>query len=264
MAPLPPPVPEPSTSTPAPAEPGATGGAAAPTKTPAAEKAPAKKAPVKKAPAKKTVKKIVKKVPVARAPGAGTPSPSPSLAPSRSPVETRPPPPAATAPRAEPAVFNRPPPPEVTEVEPVTRVGPLQRRRLGRLRARRVRRILRHVEVWSVLKVSLVFYFCVWLVLLVSGAVLWKVATQAGLIDNVENFLQESGFDEVELDGETMFRAWATGGFIMVFATTGFTVLLAVLFNLISDLMGGIRFSVIELETIRRRPRRPRGGGGDG
>lgn len=152
------------------------------------------------------------------------------------------------------AAARRPPPPVAsTTTEDVRRVGPLQRRRLGRLRARKVRRILRHVEVWSVLKVSIVFYFCLWLVLLVSGAMVWKVATQAGLIDNVENFLQESGFDEVEFDGETMFRAWATGGFVMVFASTGFTVLMALLFNLISDLMGGVRFTVIELETIRRR-----------
>lgn len=218
---------------------------------------------------KKTVKKIVKKVPVATRAGAAPAAGAARTSPSRPAVplaktddhSTLPPPPGT----AGSAAVRRPPPPAAAVVaspEEIRRVGPVKRRRLGRLRARKVRRILRHVEVWSVLKVSVVFYFCLWLVLLVSGAVVWKVATQAGLIDNVENFLQESGFDEVNIDGETMFRAWATGGFIMVFASTGFTVLLAVLFNLISDMMGGVRFTVIELETIRRRkPSRTRRAG---
>jgi len=208
---------------------------------------------------KKTVKKIVKKVPVATRAGGTRPSTPtrPAVPLAKDDDHGALPPPPATA--AGTTAVRRRPPPAVASPEEVRRVGPVKRRRLGRLRARKVRRILRHVEVWSVLKVSVVFYFCLWLVLLVSGAVVWKVATQAGLIDNVENFLQESGFDEVNIDGETMFRAWATGGFIMVFASTGFTVLVAVLFNLISDLMGGVRFTVIELETIRRRkPNRAR------
>jgi hypothetical protein len=38
----------------------------------------------------------------------------------------------------------------------------------------------------------------------------------------------------------------------MVIVASGFTVLMAVLFNLISDLVGGIRFTVIEEETVRK------------
>jgi hypothetical protein len=48
-----------------------------------------------------------------------------------------------------------------------------------------------------------------------------------------------------------MFRAYAVGGLVMVVAATGFTVLLAVLFNLISDLTGGVRVTVVEEETAR-------------
>ena len=39
--------------------------------------------------------------------------------------------------------------------------------------------------------------------------------------------------------------------FSAYFAATGFTVLLAVLFNLISDLTGGVRVTVVEEETAR-------------
>jgi hypothetical protein len=51
-----------------------------------------------------------------------------------------------------------------------------------------------------------------------------------------------------------MFRAYAVGGLVMVVAATGFTVLLAVLFNLISDLTGGVRVTVVEEESARSRP----------
>ena len=37
-----------------------------------------------------------------------------------------------------------------------------------------------------------------------------------------------------------------------MFAGTGFTVLLGLLFNVISELTGGMRLSVIELETAPR------------
>ena len=43
----------------------------------------------------------------------------------------------------------------------------------------------------------------------------------------------------------------AVGGFLMAMVGTAFAVLFAVLFNLISDLTGGIRVSVIELENLR-------------
>ena len=40
-------------------------------------------------------------------------------------------------------------------------------------------------------------------------------------------------------------------GLILVIAGTGLNVLLAVLFNLISDLVGGVRITVIEEESAR-------------
>ena len=49
----------------------------------------------------------------------------------------------------------------------------------------------------------------------------------------------------------TIFRASFLAGLILVIAGSAFNVLLAVLFNLISDLVGGIRFTVIEEENVR-------------
>lgn len=121
-----------------------------------------------------------------------------------------------------------------------------------RYEARKVRRLVRHVEPWSVLKISLIFYFCIWIILLVAGAILWRVADSSGMIDNIEKFIKEIfALKSFSFDATRIFRIYAVGGLVTVVAATGFTVLMSVLFNLISDLTGGVRITVIEEETAR-------------
>ena len=133
------------------------------------------------------------------------------------------------------------------------------RRTAGRLRARKVRRLVRHVEPWSVLKVSLIFYFCLWVILLIAGVILWSFAVGSGTVDNLENFIQELfALESFEFNADEIFQASAIGGLVLVVAGSGFTVLMAVLFNLISDITGGVRFTVVEEETARPRPKRTR------
>lgn len=49
------------------------------------------------------------------------------------------------------------------------------------------------------------------------------------------------------------------GGLVLVVGGIGVTVVLVVLFNLISDLTGGIRFTMVEEETAVRQRRLRRG-----
>ena len=133
----------------------------------------------------------------------------------------------------------------------------LDRRAAGRLQARKVRRLVRHVEPWSVMKIALLFYFCMWIILTIAGVLLWRVAQDNEVIDNIEGFIESLfALKSFEFEGDEIFRGAALGGLVMVVAGTGFTVLSAVLFNLISDLMGGIRMTVVEEESAR--PRAPR------
>jgi hypothetical protein len=153
--------------------------------------------------------------------------------------------------------------------EPITTTGPAlggppgyrARRAARRQRARRVHRLVRHIEPWSVLKLALVFYFCLWVIMLVAGAILWRVAVSSGVIDNIEGFINDIlVLDNFKFDGDEMFRAYAVGGLLMVLVATGFTVLATVLFNLISDLIGGVRVTVIQEETARPNPPPPGSG----
>lgn len=114
--------------------------------------------------------------------------------------------------------------------------------------------VLRRVEPWSVLKLSLVFYVCVSLVLLVAGVVLWLGASAAGAVDNVESFFQDAGFDGFEFAAGQLLRAFAIITVILVVAGTLATVLLAALFNLMSDVVGGVRITLAEdVETEGHR-----------
>lgn len=122
-----------------------------------------------------------------------------------------------------------------------------------KLRARRVDRVIRRADPWSVMKLAFLFQLSLYVIFMLAGTILWSAAVRTGAIDNVESFITELfGLESFEFNGGQLFRGSAVGGLIMVLVGTGFSVLLAVLFNLISDLIGGVRVSVIELENLRR------------
>ncbi len=169
----------------------------------------------------------------------------------------------------ENAFFGEEKEPTVTlaEAEPVSpapvaaKLSPVERIQERRLRARKVRRLVRHIEPWSVLKVSLLFFFCIWIVAMVAGVLLWNAAVASGVVGDIENFTQELfALEEFALVGEEIFSAAAIGGLVLAVAATGFAVLIAILLNLISDLTGGIRVTVVEEETARPISTLPRRG----
>jgi len=130
-----------------------------------------------------------------------------------------------------------------------------------RLRARKVRRLVRHIEPWSVLKVGLLFNFCMWIVTMVAGVLLWNAAVTSGVISDIEQFATEIfALETFEFNGEQIFEAVALGGLVVAVGLTGFMVLVAILLNLISDLTGGIRVTVVEEETARPISTLPRRG----
>jgi len=135
-----------------------------------------------------------------------------------------------------------------TAAQPVVRTG-------TRPRVRRVTRVIRHVDTWSVFKVSLVFSFFLYVVLLTAGVLLWQVAQNTGTVDNIERFFETFGWQSFSLKGgEIYHNAW-TGGLFLVVGLTGLMVLASTLFNLITDLVGGIRVSVLEEEVVENNPR---------
>ena len=110
--------------------------------------------------------------------------------------------------------------------------------------------MVRHIDPWSTFKVALIFSIVLYGVLLTAGVLLWNVASNTGTVDNVERWFTQFGWESYELKGDEIFHnAWIAGLFGVV-GLTGLGVLSATLFNLISDMVGGVRVTVLEEEVI--------------
>jgi hypothetical protein len=187
-----------------------------------------------------------------------------------------------------------------------------------------VRRTVRHIEPWSVLKLALLFHTALFLIVCVASALLWSGARASGTVDNLESFITSVGgfgncepidgvaptttttiprttttegeVDQVNpnsttdslteeeaavvgpdedttIDGDEdcrpgerlvgafkfedgrIFIGFLLGGIVLVLAGSGAMVVLVLLFNLMSDLVGGVEVTVIEEETRRPPPK---------
>jgi len=117
---------------------------------------------------------------------------------------------------------------------------------------RRVRRVIRRVDSWTVLRFSMLFYLSFLLVSLVAGLMLWLAASVTGVIDNLEQFVQELfALESFRISGGLLLRSCLVGGLIMVLLGTGANVLMTVIYNLTSDVVGGIEVTVLEEEPTR-------------
>jgi hypothetical protein len=127
-------------------------------------------------------------------------------------------------------------------------------RMLGRKpRVRRVTRVVRHVDPWSVFKIAFVANIVLYLIVLTAGVLLWNVAYATGTVDNVERFFESFGWSSFEFNGGQIYHNAWIGGLFVVIGLTGLAVLMATLFNLITDLVGGMRFTVLEEEVVEAR-----------
>jgi hypothetical protein len=113
--------------------------------------------------------------------------------------------------------------------------------------------VVRRLDPWTVLKVSALFYLSMFVVLLTAGVLLWIGANAAGVIENVESFMSSVGFTDFEFLPGQILRTSAIIGLVLVIAGTAANVLMAVLYNLIGDVVGGIQVTLADEE---RRPHR--------
>jgi hypothetical protein len=133
---------------------------------------------------------------------------------------------------------------------------------------------LRHIGPWSVVKVAALFYLCLFLSFVVASVLLWNVGRSTETIDQFEGFVTRLGAygtctPEGELDPGTaferdddcpdgevliegfkledgvLFRVLFFGGVVIVVGGTIGTTLLVVLFNLLNDVTGGIRYTTV-------------------
>ncbi|MEZ5237670.1 MAG: DUF3566 domain-containing protein [Microthrixaceae bacterium] len=121
-----------------------------------------------------------------------------------------------------------------------------------RYEARKVRRLVRHIDPWSILKLALLMMLCLWVVGLIASVVVWSVANSTGALDSLERFFNESlQLEDFELSGDVLFRQFGLISLLIALGTTATIVVATLVFNLISDIIGGVWVSVIEEESAR-------------
>lgn len=110
---------------------------------------------------------------------------------------------------------------------------------------RRVRRIVRKIDPWTVLKASLIFNAIVGLVFVLGMWVMWSLVLQKGIPEKIVD-LFDAVTIELTIDGPLYFRIVTLLAGIGVIGMTAFMTLGAVIYNLISDLVGGVEVTVLE------------------
>ena len=115
---------------------------------------------------------------------------------------------------------------------------------------RRVTRVVRDIDPWSVFKIGLIFHFVIYLIALVALVLLWSVASATGTIDNIQQFMKSFGWESFQFNGGQLFVNVMILGLLAVVLGTALWVLAATIFNLITDLVGGIRVTVLEEEVV--------------
>jgi hypothetical protein len=127
------------------------------------------------------------------------------------------------------------------------RVAP---RRRPKRKAERVRSrvTIRHIDIWTVARVSLVFYLLVAIVVVVASVLLWYAANAYGSLNSIEKSVRTL-FDlkSFTLHVDRVAEYTAAGGLVLALVGTLVNILAALTYNLICDIVGGFR---IEVESV--------------
>lgn len=118
---------------------------------------------------------------------------------------------------------------------------------------RRVRRIIRRIDPWTVFKVAAVFWMVVALAAVLGMVMFWSTINAAGIPQKVTDFLIEITLLEEGsrpfADSDAFLRLAVFGSLAGAVVATGLSTLAAVMYNLIADIVGGIELVVLE-ETL--------------
>ena len=183
---------------------------------------------------------------VATAVGAPSPAASPTPAPAASsptPVGDTQGPTDGGTPAASPA--------------PSRAARPQRIGRTPRIRSasRRTRVVVRKLGPLSVLKFSLLFYLCLMLIVLFAMVIVYGILSAAGAIDSLEKLLgyvfgtgitPTGGAEPIEIDGGAVFMWGLFGGLAFVVIWSVINVFVAMLYNLISDIVGGVEVTLAD------------------
>jgi transmembrane protein DUF3566 len=114
-------------------------------------------------------------------------------------------------------------------------------------RSRKARVVLRKVEPWSVLKISFLFYLCVMVVIIGAMMILYTILGAIGALDSLTRLIRDLFADQsFEIHGGWLFTRGLSIGLALVVLWTLINVFIVFLYNLLSDVVGGIEVTLSE------------------
>jgi uncharacterized membrane protein len=114
-------------------------------------------------------------------------------------------------------------------------------------RSRKARVVLRKVEPWSVLKISFLFYLCVMVVIIGAMMILYTILGAIGALDSLTRLIRDLFADQsFEIHGGWLFTRGLSIGLVLVVLWTLINVFIVFLYNLLSDIVGGIEVTLSE------------------
>ncbi len=117
---------------------------------------------------------------------------------------------------------------------------------------RRVRRVVRKIDPWTVFKVALIFNAIAALIFALGVWVMWSILDQRGIPQSISEVF--SAVDVVYTpDGDLYMTIVRYLAIIWTVMATAAMTLGAIVYNLISDIVGGVELTVLE-ETYDPNP----------
>lgn len=113
--------------------------------------------------------------------------------------------------------------------------------------------ILRRIDLWSALKLSLALYSCVFVVFLLGGLALWMGARQLGGIGYIERQAEIYGFADngtFHLKGMEILKFAGVVGPILVVLGSLATVAAVAVFNSMTRVFGGVEVTVSDADDV--------------
>jgi hypothetical protein len=110
--------------------------------------------------------------------------------------------------------------------------------------------VIKHVDPWTVMKVTFVVSIVILVVVVIATAIVYAVLGKMGVWDQINNLVSSvapttaDSFWQNPLSGSRIIGVVAVVGAINVVLLTALATLGAAIYNLISDLVGGIEVTL--------------------
>ena len=117
------------------------------------------------------------------------------------------------------------------------------------VKVNRVRRIIRKIDPWTVLKVTFVLNFIVALTMVLGFSILWVLLVNAGVPQGLEDIARRLALLDADAslvgNVEPLFSSVVFLATVYLLTQTALATIGAFFYNLVSDLVGGIEVVVL-------------------